>query len=158
MQATKKKGKQVERLDLLARVRIFQDMEGLSELLRQNRRGVPPKRTTDKWKRTFRGVMLEQLGPDWMDKIEVKEPHERRRLEITRRCKRLLDEDGLLGGCKPLMDSLKSAPIRVGGTTVDRSAGWFYDDSPKYIKLHVVQIITGEDPWLEVSLYGRQEG
>jgi hypothetical protein len=58
---------------------------------------------------------------------------------------------------KPIVDALKSINERVMGKTVGRAPGWFFDDSEDYLDLHVVQIVTGEEPWTELTLYGRLE-
>lgn len=143
------------RLELLARIQTTRDVESLNVLLRRIRNGAPSGCFTKEWGKVLTGVMLEQLGPDWIKRIEVEKPHPIRRLEIVRRCKRELDYDNLVGGAKPLIDALKSQPILYNGTKVGRLAGWFYDDHPKYVKVYYMQIPTGETPWLEISLYGR---
>lgn len=152
----RKPAREERRLQLLARIRIEQDIESLNKILRRTYKGGTNKREVDRWGGILRGVQLEQLGADWIERIQVESPHSCRRIEIIRRCKRLLDDDNFQGGCKPIMDALKSTTTRVGGAVV-RLPGWFYDDSMKYVDRHAVQIITGEAPWLEISLFGKLE-
>ena len=103
------------------------------------------------------GVQLEQLGLDWMIWILVILKHPRRRLEIIRRCKKQLDRDNAFGGAKAVIDSLKSFTRRMYGRTIERVPGWYYDDSETYLDLHVTQIVTGEKPWIEITLFGNLE-
>ena len=54
-------------------------------------------------------------------------------LEIVSYRKRLLDYDNLVGGCKQLIDAM-----------IDEQ--FIYDDSPKYLKLFVKQVLNKDRP------------
>lgn len=155
MQATEKRTKVGERLGLLARIRIDRDVESLNVIQSKIYSGVPPSVSVKKWDEILTGVQLEQLGCEWIRRIEVDAEHPPRRLEVLRRCKQEMDPDNFMGGLKPLIDALKSKPIRFEGHVVGRRPGWFFDDSSKYVTVHPLQLVTGEKAWLEITLYGR---
>lgn len=148
-------GEAGERLPLLARIRIDHDIPSLNEVLSSHyKRRKTVAKITQEWRDKLWLLQVEQLGPDWMEKIQVEVKHPCRRLEIIRRCKKKRDRDGMWGGTKPVVDALKSENIRFSGKVVGRRAGWFYDDNETYLDLKVNQIVTGEEPWVELILYG----
>lgn len=148
------------RTPLLCRIQVERDITSLNKLIgarTRTGRPIPMSGYVKQWKRDIFAAQSEQLGRDWITKVEVNEPHPIRRIEIVRRCRRMMDTDNLWGGVKLILDALKSTPIRVDGVNVARDPGWFYDDSPKYIDLQVGQIVTGEKAWTELSLFGEME-
>ncbi|MDE2098669.1 MAG: hypothetical protein KGL39_15550 [Patescibacteria group bacterium] len=68
----------------------------------------------------------------WIAKVQARIYHqpkfERSKIHILRRGKKLLDKDNLVGGVKPLVDSLKALGVIV-------------DDSPAHISLTIEQCL-----------------
>ena len=79
-------------------------------------------------------------------------PHPRRRVEITRIGKKMMDEDGLASAMKPVLDRLKTKRIKMGSQTLTEP-GWIFDDSPRYCKLVARQEI-GPEYGVRVRIFG----
>lgn len=105
------------------------------------------------------GAQLEQLGPEWMDKILVTKHHPVRKLIIIRTCRREMDTDNCYGGSKVIIDALKSKPDSAA--RIYRIPGWFYDDSTKFLDLVIKQVKGGEPgskPFLNLYLWEKCDG
>ena len=131
----------------LAEIRINDDIPSLNKLLGMRTRWgkpIPISSLTKQWSRKIAGAQIEQLGPQWLDKILVTTPHPVRKLVLVRSCRRKMDTDNCYGGAKVIIDSLKSKIIYVNENVRTRTGGWFYDDNPKYLDLVVKQRKEGE--------------
>ena len=154
----KEKAEARQKLPFLARIRIDRDLPRMNQILgNAYKKRIPYSAVVEEWRKKLYGIQLEQLGPDWMNSILVNQKHPQRRLEVIRRCKRKLDRTNLWSNTKAPEDALKSYTRRMYGQTIERVPGWYYDDSDTYLDLHVVEIVTGEKPWIEISLFGNLE-